>query len=74
VRILGDLKARGITVVLVEHDMATIMRISDEVCVISAGSRICQGTPEEVVRNPQVIEAYLGAPAASRAAAAGQRA
>jgi branched-chain amino acid transport system permease protein len=63
VRILEDVRARGITVVLVEHDMATIMRISDRVCVISAGHTIFEGAPEDVVRDAGVIEAYLGKPA-----------
>ena len=67
VRILSDLKARHVTVVLVEHDMATIMRISDVVCVISAGAKICEGPPDMVVQDARVIEAYLGTPATPNA-------
>jgi len=51
---------RGITVILVEHDMAAVMRISDRIVVISFGSMIAEGTPTEIQHNAAVIEAYLG--------------
>jgi branched-chain amino acid transport system ATP-binding protein len=46
--------------VLIEHDMGVVMDISDEVVVLDRGRRIGGGTPEEVQRDPQVIQAYLG--------------
>ena len=53
----------GVTVVLIEHDMGVVMDISDNVVVLDFGTKIAQGTPEEVSKNPHVIQAYLGAEA-----------
>jgi branched-chain amino acid transport system ATP-binding protein len=59
--ILDVNQERGITVVLIEHDMGVVMDISDEVVVLDHGRRIAAGTPVEVQNNPDVIAAYLGA-------------
>jgi branched-chain amino acid transport system ATP-binding protein len=50
----------GVTIVWVEHIMATLMRIVDRVVVLDHGERIAEGTPSEVAEDPRVVEAYLG--------------
>jgi branched-chain amino acid transport system ATP-binding protein len=56
-RIRGEL---GVTIVWVEHIMATLMRVVDRVVVLDHGEKIAEGRPREVAENPRVVEAYLG--------------
>jgi branched-chain amino acid transport system ATP-binding protein len=60
-KILFELNASGITIIMIEHIMQAVMRFSQRVVCLDAGRIICEGTPASIVKDPQVQKAYLGA-------------
>jgi branched-chain amino acid transport system permease protein len=58
--LLNDLRAAGVSILLVEHDMEFVMGLVDRVVVLNFGQKIAEGTPHEVQTNPAVVDAYLG--------------
>jgi len=59
-QLILKIRDRGVTCLIVEHDMSLVMNISDEVLVLDQGQKIAEGPPKEIQRNPDVIRIYLG--------------
>lgn len=60
IQLILDIKKRGVTQMVIEHDMKAIMRISDRIVVLNSGEKLAEGNPAEIVANPEVVAAYLG--------------
>ena len=70
VRLIRQIRERGVTILLVEHDMPMVMEVSDRIVVLNYGRLIAEGPPDRIRSDPAVIEAYLGQGSAARQAAA----
>ena len=60
IELIRKVRERGVTIVVVEHVMEAVMQLSDRVIVLNSGRKIVEGSPQEVVADPEVIRAYLG--------------
>lgn len=60
IQLIFNIKKNGVTQMVIEHDMKSIMRISDRIVVLNSGEKLAEGSPAEVVSNQAVVDAYLG--------------
>ena len=58
--LIKQVQSRGITVLIIEHDMPLVMKLCDRITVLNFGEKLAEGTPDEIQNNEAVIEAYLG--------------
>jgi branched-chain amino acid transport system ATP-binding protein len=61
IQLILEIKNQGVTQMVIEHDMKAIMRLSDRIVVLNSGEKLAEGSPQTIVHDPRVIEAYLGA-------------